>query len=112
MVVIFLERVPARLRGELSRWMIEPKTGVFVGRVSAMVRDRLWTKVRAQAKEGAGMLAYAAPNEQGFAITSFGTPDRSIADWEGLSLICVPKEATTQHARKRGSANSSEKGGD
>ena len=35
MTVLILERVPATLRGELSRWMIEPRTGVFVGKVSA-----------------------------------------------------------------------------
>jgi len=110
MVLIILERVPAPLRGELSRWMIEPKAGVFVGRMSAMVRDRLWTRVRAHSQEGAGMLAYSASNEQGFTIVSFGFPDRSITDWEGLSLICVPKEATGKHVRKRG--RDAEKEGD
>ena len=33
MVVMILERAPPGLRGEMSRWMIEPKAGVFVGRV-------------------------------------------------------------------------------
>ena len=40
MVVIILEKVSASLRGELTRWMIEPHTGVFVGHVSGMVRDK------------------------------------------------------------------------
>ncbi|MBA3516457.1 MAG: type I-E CRISPR-associated endoribonuclease Cas2, partial [Rhizobiales bacterium] len=31
MVVMMLERVSPSLRGELTRWLIEPKTGVFVG---------------------------------------------------------------------------------
>ena len=31
MVVIILEKVSASLRGELSRWLIEPKPGVFIG---------------------------------------------------------------------------------
>src|SRR5688572_28601071 len=44
MIVMLLEKVPLRLRGELTRWLIEPRTGVFVGHVNAMVRDRLWQK--------------------------------------------------------------------
>ena len=44
MVVIILEKVSPALRGELTRWLIEPHPGVFVGHVSGMVRDRLWEK--------------------------------------------------------------------
>ena len=35
MIVMILEKVSVGLRGELSRWLIEPRTGVFVGQVSA-----------------------------------------------------------------------------
>ena len=42
MVILILECVPSSLRGELTRWMLELKAGVFVGTMSAMVRDRLW----------------------------------------------------------------------
>ena len=31
MIIMILENVPTGLRGELSRWLVEPKTGVFVG---------------------------------------------------------------------------------
>jgi len=66
MITLVLERVPVSLRGELTRWLIEPKAGVFVGRVSALVRDKLWEKACAGA-EGAGcLLLYAVDNEQGF----------------------------------------------
>ncbi len=90
MTVLILERVPASLRGELSRWMIEPRTGVFVGRVSAMVRDRLWLKAMAGARGGSGMLLHSVPNEQGFSAMSFGDPARQLVDWEGLTLVHVP----------------------
>ena len=52
MVVIILEKVSASLRGELSRWLIEPKPGVFIGHVSAMVRDKLWEKCCRGARGG------------------------------------------------------------
>ena len=41
-MIMIPERVPQSLRGELTRWLLELKAGVFVGRVSAMVRERLW----------------------------------------------------------------------
>ena len=44
MIVMILEKVPVRLRGELTRWLIEPRQGVFVGHINAMVRERLWEK--------------------------------------------------------------------
>ena len=51
MVVLFMEHVPPSLRGKLSRWMIEPRAGVFVGSISAMVREKLWESVRQKSSE-------------------------------------------------------------
>lgn len=87
MVVIILERVPTTLRGELTRWMLEPKTGVFVGRISAMVRDRLWEMVCGRLKGGAGMMLHTTDNEQGYAIRFWGMPSRVAVDFDGLTLI-------------------------
>jgi CRISPR-associated protein Cas2 len=92
MIVLILEKVPASLRGELSRWAIEPRTGVFVGNVSAMVRDKLWEKVCAKVRGGSAVLIYPYPNEQGFAIQTYGDPSRSLVYWEGLRLVCIPKK--------------------
>ena len=89
MVVLILERVPAGLRGELTRWLLEPKAGVFVGRVSAMVRDRLWEKASGQAREGGCVMLYSSDNEQGFRIRSWGEMARSVEDFEGLFLVRV-----------------------
>lgn len=51
MVIMTLEKVPKSLRGELSRWMVEIQTGVFVGKLSALVRDLLWEKCVKKALE-------------------------------------------------------------
>ena len=90
MVVLILEKVPRTLRGELSRWMIEPKAGVFIGRVSGMVRDKLWENATDKAKGGAGMMLYSSPTEQGFSVRSFGDTSRTLVDMEGLVLIHIP----------------------
>ena len=88
--MIILERVPTSLRGELTRWMLEPRTGVFIGQVSAMVRDRLWERVCRSMRGGAGILAYSADNEQGFAMRFWGSTTRWVVDYEGLTLVSLP----------------------
>jgi CRISPR-associated protein Cas2 len=90
MVLIVLERVPSSVRGELTRWMLELGPGVFVGKVSAMVRDRLWEMVCARMRDGAGLLVHSSDTEQGFAVRFWGSTRRSVVDFDGLTLIKVP----------------------
>lgn len=91
MIVLTMERVPRSLRGELTRWLIEVKTGTFVGRVSAMVRDKLWELVEQKLKKGGALLIYNTNNEQGFTIRGLGETRRAIRDFDGLLLICDKK---------------------
>ncbi|MCG6553163.1 MAG: type I-E CRISPR-associated endoribonuclease Cas2e [Candidatus Magnetominusculus sp. LBB02] len=91
MVVLILERVPLGLRGELTRWFLEPKAGVFVGRVSALVRDQLWEKACRQSGEGGCVMLHTSNNEQGFQVRNWGRTARSIEDFDGLFLVRVPK---------------------
>lgn len=86
MVVMILERVTPSLRGELTRWLIQPKTGVFVGRVSARVRDLLWEKVVSRKRTGAAVMIYQTPNEQGFSILTAGRTSKIVQDFDGLLL--------------------------
>jgi len=90
MVVMILESVPASLRGELTRWMLEPKAGVFVSDLSALVRDRLWAKVCQSSQGGACMMIHNAATEQGFAFQFWGGGSRLVEDYEGLALIRIP----------------------
>jgi CRISPR-associated protein Cas2 len=90
MVVIILESVPTSLRGELNRWLIEPHPGIFVGHLSALVRDRLWEKCCQKVKEGGVLQLWSTNNEQRFAMRTFGTTRRELVDFEGLQLIRLP----------------------
>ena len=94
MVILILERVPKNLRGELIRWMLEPKAVVFVGKVSAMVRDKLGERVCAKGDEGAALLIHNSSTEQGFTIRTWGDTKRKVVDFEGLWLIQVPKSTS------------------
>lgn len=88
MVALLLDRASTGLRGELTRWMLEPRAGVFVGRMSGMVRDKLWEKVcKEVGKEAGCLMVYSTNNEQGFAIRTYGQTVRLIEDFEGLVLV-------------------------
>ena len=91
MMVLVLERVSTSLRGELTRWLLETRAGVFVGSVSADVRVRLWARACTGRGSGAGVLVYRAPTEQGFAVAVCGEPGREIVDFEGLTLVRTPQ---------------------
>lgn len=89
MVVMTLEKVPDALKGELSRWLIEVQTGVYVGNLSATVRDLLWDKVVQHARSGRCTQLYRSNNEQGFVIRMHGEARRKLVDIEGYQLIAV-----------------------
>lgn len=90
MIVMILERVTPSLRGELTRWLIQPKTGVFVGRVSARVRDLLWDKVTTSKGNGAALIVYQDATEQGFSIKTSGRTTKIVENFEGLLLPKTP----------------------
>jgi CRISPR-associated protein Cas2 len=97
-VVLILEKVPAALRGELSRWMIEPRGGVFVGQISAMVRDRLWELAVKGSKGGGITLLWSSPTEQGFQWRTHGDTKRLLLDFEGLTLVHIPQGPASKKA--------------
>jgi len=104
MVILLVEKAQPALRGLLSRWMIQPRVGVFVGRLSARVRDLLWERVITSGQAGGALLIYPAATEQGFALRSWGDTEREPVDYEGLTLIRRPTQSRThaRHYAKRG----------
>ena len=84
MVVMLLEKVPTSLRGELTRWLIEPHSGVFVGHVNAMVRDRLWDKCCKAKRTGGVVQIWSTNTEQRFQMRMAGATKRSVVELDGL----------------------------
>lgn len=85
--VLATTAVPPSLRGALSRWTIEVIPGIFVGTLSARVRDELWSAASAVVGDGAAVLIYSAATEQGFALRTAGARRRHPMDFDGLTLI-------------------------
>ncbi len=90
MVVLLLEKVPVSLRGEITRWLQEIKAGVFVGNVSALVRDKLWQKACGSCNGGACLIIWSCQGEQGYRIDFWGLSSRIVTEWEGLQLMTKP----------------------
>jgi len=87
---MILENTPTNLKGELSRWLIEPKSGVFIGNPSARIRDRLWQKAIEKCKNGGVLQIWTTHSPQGFSYRYYGKLSRQIVDIEGIALVSIP----------------------
>lgn len=87
MTVLVVEAVPPGLRGQLTRWFLEIRAGVYIGTLDNRVREKVWHRVCTQVRKGNAVMAYRALNEQGFEILTHGDSDRVIFDNEGLLLV-------------------------
>lgn len=92
MIVITLTDCPVSLRGDLTKWFLEINTGVFVGRVSARVRENLWLRIQNNLKHGRATMVYNVQNEQGMEFKVINTIWEPI-DFEGVKLILRPSPA-------------------
>ncbi|WP_129838119.1 type I-E CRISPR-associated endoribonuclease Cas2e [Streptomyces sp. RFCAC02] len=100
MTVISTTAVPDHVRGALSRWMLETMPGLYVGTLSARVRDELWKAVSATIADGAAVLLHPQANEQGFTLATAGTRRRTPIDFDGLTLVAMnPRESHNDMAK-------------
>ncbi|MDG4765928.1 type I-E CRISPR-associated endoribonuclease Cas2e [Solwaraspora sp. WMMD406] len=91
MVVIVLTACPAGLRGHLTQWLLEISAGVYVGHVTARVRDRLWGRVVELAGPGRALMVYQVRGEQRL---SFKVHDHhwQPVDFDGIMLMRRPAD--------------------
>lgn len=80
---------PLSLRGDLSKWLCEINTGVYVGKLNAKVREELWERVCSHIKSGRATMVYPANNEQGYTFLTHNTTWMPI-DYEGITLMQKP----------------------
>ncbi|MBF6071754.1 type I-E CRISPR-associated endoribonuclease Cas2e [Nocardia farcinica] len=89
MVVLVLSACPAGPRGHLTRWFLEISPGVFVGIVSARVRELAWQPVVELAKDGRAIMIHSTKGEQRLAFTVH-RHDWEPVDFDGLHLMRRP----------------------
>ncbi|MDD7363432.1 MAG: type I-E CRISPR-associated endoribonuclease Cas2e [Peptoniphilus sp.] len=104
--VITLTNVPPSLRGDLTKWMQEISTGVYVGNFNTAIREKLWERVKESARTGEATMSYACRNEIGYDF-EIGHARRERIDCDGIPLVFIKKEETEQPEQRmdRGFSN-------
>jgi CRISPR-associated protein Cas2 len=101
MIVIRLERAPLGLRGDLTKWLLEIDSGVFVGQVNARVREGLWKRVIEHVKTGRAIMVYSTNNEQGLEFKVHGSQWEPI-DFDGIKLMLRPSYSRLEKKQSLG----------
>ena len=87
MLVIVVENVPHRLRGRLAVWLIEIRAGVYVGDLSAKVREMIWAQMVDGIEGGNAIMAWSTNTESGFDFLTLGENRRLPVEFDGLKLV-------------------------
>lgn len=89
MVVVSLTDCPPKVRGDMTKWLFEINTGVYVGKVSARVREELWERICKALSRGKATMVYNADNEQGLEFKVHNTTWVPV-DFDGVKLMLRP----------------------
>ncbi|MCH4207397.1 MAG: type I-E CRISPR-associated endoribonuclease Cas2e [Solobacterium sp.] len=87
MTIIVMDNVSTSTRGECTKYLLEVKTGVFVGNITSVVRELVWQKIQRNCANGGAILIYSMANEQGYELEMFGDPRKKVIDLDGIKLI-------------------------
>ncbi|QAV21930.1 type I-E CRISPR-associated endoribonuclease Cas2e [Proteus hauseri] len=87
MIVVVTESVPPRLRGRLAVWLLEVRAGVYIGNVSARIREMIWQQINELAENGNVVMAWGTNTESGFDFQTYGENRREPIDFDGLRLV-------------------------
>ena len=99
MVIIVVTNCPPKLRGDLTKWLIEINTGVYVGNVSSRVRDELWDRVCENIRHGQATMVFPADCEQHMDFRVHNTTWEPV-DYDGIKLMLHPSVEYLQQSEK------------
>lgn len=86
MIVVSVSNCPMKLRGDITKWLMEIDTGVFVGNLNAKVRDALWNRICDNIGNGRACMAFSANNEQKLDFRICNTSWEPV-DFNGIKLV-------------------------
>ena len=95
MITISVSNCPLSLRGDLTKWLVEINTGIYVGNVNAKVREELWKRICENINLGQATMVYSTNNEQGFSFKVHNT-SWIPKDYEGITLMKIPLKSGNQ----------------
>ncbi len=95
MIILTMTDCPIGLRGDLTKWLLEINPGVFVGQVSARVRNKLWERVTETIKDGRATMVFNTNNEQRLDFRVHNSAWEPI-DFDGIKLMLRPSPSRTK----------------
>lgn len=105
MVVVTINKCPPALRGDITKWLFEVSTGVYLGKMSARVREGLWERIKAAAPNGQATMVWSTKSEQGFAFRVHNSYWEPIY-FDGLQLMLRPNlQRQKQRPQKKALSN-------
>lgn len=104
MIVMVLSACPSGLRGDLTKWLLEVSSGVFVGAVSARLREKLWIRVCELSRDGRAIMIYSSKGEQRLNFKAH-RHDWEPIDFDGLTLMKRPLKPSKMSGQRVGWSN-------
>lgn len=99
LTVITIKKSPPSLRGDLTKWMQEISTGVYVGNFNTKIREKLRERVVESVGSGEATMTYAYRNEIGYRFETHNSNKIPI-DFDGIPLVFTsnnPKESKKEN---------------
>ena len=91
LTIITLKNSTPSLRGDLSKWMQEIATGVYIGNFNSRIREFLWDRVVESVGNGEATISYANKNEIGYNFKTHNTK-RIVVDSDGIPIVKFPND--------------------
>ena len=101
LTVITMTNCPLSLRGDLTKWMQEIATGVYVGNFNSRVREELWKRIEDNAGNGTATISFSSRNEIGYDFKTIHS-HREVVYSDGLPLVRIPTVDTLENDIKHG----------
>ncbi len=95
-ILVVSKNIPDRLRGKLSRKMVEIRAGVFLSSGNAREREDTWTEICADLNPDSSVLmGWNADNEFGIDFRGIGADRRTLVEMDGAWVVNIrPRRET------------------
>lgn len=89
LMVVVTENAPPSLRGRLALWLVEIRSGVYVGTYSVKVRDYIWSNIESGMLRSKGnvIMVWKDRSDAGYSLKSVGRSEWEPYDFDGVTLI-------------------------
>jgi CRISPR-associated protein Cas2 len=89
-----MKNAPPSLRGKCTRVLLEVRSGLFVGRISARIREGIRDSLAKVRRKGFSCcMVWSMANEQGYDVWMTGEDRYELVDFDGLQLVRFLKES-------------------